>query len=104
MLGQYYLLPIAVLITILYMLTYFLYTDDTITYKNYKMIWIIVLIMGSLIVGISGMIMEIFINLEILPIDNNLIFWHVEAGIITTFTGIFHLHIYWKPFKNIFVK
>jgi len=60
--------------------------------------------MSSLIVGISGMIMEIFINLEILPIDTSLIFWHVEFGIITAVTGIFHLHIYWKPFKKIFVK
>ena len=104
MIGQYYLLPIALLLTILYMLTYFLYTDQTITYKNYKMIWIIALTMSSLIVGISGMIMEIFINLEILPIDTSLIFWHVEFGIITAVTGIFHLHIYWKPFKKIFVK
>lgn len=104
MIGQYYLLPIAIFLTILYILSYFLYTDETITYKNYKLIWVIVLVTSSLIVAISGMIMEIFINLEILPIDSGLIFWHVEAGIITTVTGVFHFHIYWKPFKNIFLK
>jgi hypothetical protein len=40
--------------------------------------------------------------LEILPIDTGLIFWHVEAGIITVITALFHIHIYWEPFKRIF--
>jgi hypothetical protein len=53
-------------------------------------------------VGVVGILMEIFINLQLLPIDTNLIFVHVEAGIITMITGIFHIHIYWKQFKHIF--
>lgn len=104
MLGQFYLLPIVILLTIIYLLSYFLYTDETITFKNYKLLWIIVLLASSLIVAFSGIVMEIFIYLQILPIDNTLIFWHVEAGIITAVTGIFHFHIYWKPFKKIFLK
>jgi len=100
--GQYFSLPIIVFLTILYILTYFLYLDKTITYRFYKLLWNIVLIISSIIVAIIGIVMVIYINLEILPIDNTILFWHVEMGIITTLTGIFHIHIYWKQFKKIF--
>lgn len=103
MMGQYYLFPITILLTILYILSYFLYSDNKITDHSFKIIWNIVLIASSLIVVISGMVMVIFINFEILPLAGGLIFWHVEAGILTAVTGIFHLHIYWKP-SRIFFK
>ena len=102
MISQYNLLPITIFLIILYFLSYFLYTDKNITARTYKLIWIIVLIASSLIVGIIGITMLILINFNILPIDNTLIFLHVEAGIITAVTGIFHVHIYWKSFKKIF--
>ncbi len=102
MMGQFYLLQITILLTILYLLTYFLYLDGTITHRTYKLIWIIIITASALIVGVAGILMEIFINLQLLPIDTNLIFVHVEAGIITAVTGIFHIHIYWKQFTNIF--
>ena len=102
MFGQYFLLPVTIFLIILYVLSYFLYLDGTITKRTYKLIWLAVLIVSSLIVSIIGIYMEILVNLQLLPIDPNLIFWHVEAGIITTITGIFHIHIYWKKFKNIF--
>jgi hypothetical protein len=102
MMGQFYLLPATILLTILYLLTYFLYSDGTITRRTYKLIWIIVITASALMVGVVGILMEIFINLQLLPIDSNLIFVHVEAGIITMITGIFHIHIYWKQFKHIF--
>ena len=103
MFGQYYLLPLTLLLIILYTLTYFLYTDGTITKRTYKLIWIIILIASSLIVSIIGIILELYINYQIFPIDTTLIFWHVEAGIIATLSGIFHVHIYWKKFMNIFL-
>ena len=102
MLGQYYLLPLTLLLIILYTLTYFLYTDGTITNRTYKLTWIVILLVSSLIVSIIGIILEFYINYQIFPIDTSLIFWHVEAGIIATLSGIFHVHIYWKKFKTIF--
>jgi hypothetical protein len=103
MISQYNLLPITIFLLILYFLSYFLYKDGTIKHRTYKLIWIILLIVTSLIVGIIGILMEIFINLQLLPIDTTLIFWHVEAGILATVTGFFHIHIYWKKFQNIFL-
>jgi len=101
-LQQYYLLPIIILLIILYLSSYFLYTDNYLTLKSHKLIWNIALIISTLLVGIIGLVMIIFLNLEILPIDNGLIFLHVEAGIVTVITAVFHIHIYWKPFKRIF--
>jgi len=102
MMQQYYLLPLIIILIILYFSSYFLYIDNYLDLRSYKLIWNIVLIISSFLVGIIGLIMIIFINLEILPIDNNLIFWHVEAGIVTVITALFHIHIYWKQFKRIF--
>ena len=102
MISQYNLLPITIFLIILYLLSYFLYTDKNITARTYKLIWSIVLITSSQIVAIIGITMLILINFNILPIDNTLVFWHVEADIITAVTGIFHVHIHWNSFKKIF--
>jgi len=101
MIGTFYFLPITIFLIIFYLLSYFLYIDGTITRRSYKLIWIIVLTVCALIVGMSGILMEVYINLQLLPINNTLLFWHVEAGILTFITGIFHIHINWKQFNNI---
>lgn len=100
--GQYYLLPIIILLTILYLLSYYLYIDKNISLRVHKLIWNFLLLAGSLVVGGIGITMMIFLNLNILPIDGNLLFWHVEAGILTATTGIFHVHMYWERFKGYF--
>lgn len=102
MMGQYYLLPIIILLTILYLLSYYLYLDKSISLSVHKLIWNVVLIVGSLVVGGIGIIMLIFVNLNLLPIDGNLLFWHVEAGILTATTGIFHVQMYWERFRGYF--
>jgi len=99
---SYNLLPIILFLLILYVVTYFLYSDNSISVRNFKLFWNLILITSSLIVGLIGILMVIEIDLAILPIDTTLIFWHVETGIIATVAGIFHIHIYWKQFKNIF--
>ena len=101
MIGTFYFLPITIFLIIFYLLSYFLYIDGTITRRSYKLIWIIVLTVCALIVGMSGILMEVYINLQLLPINNTLLIWHVEAGILTFIIGIFHIHINWKQFKNI---
>ena len=67
MFGQYFLLPVTIFLIILYVLSYFLYLDGTITKRTYKLIWLAVLILSSLIVSIIGIYMEILVNLQLLP-------------------------------------
>lgn len=102
MIGQYNLFPIIIALIFFYLLSYFLYTDGNLNERTYKLIWNFVLIISSIILGTTGVIMVIFINLNYLPIDSTILFVHVEAGIITTLAAIFHLHIQWKPLKNLF--
>ena len=104
MLEQYYLLPIILFLTILYLLSYFLYTDGNLKASTHKKVWDVLLIFSALIVGITGVVMIVFINLDMLPVDSTLLFWHVEAGIVTAVIGVFHIHIYWKPFKKLFTS
>lgn len=102
MMGHYYLLPIIILLAILYLSSYYLYIDNNISLRVHKLIWNIVLILSALVVGCIGILMIIFLNLNMLPIDGNIIYLHVEAGILTATTGIFHIHMYWGKFKDYF--
>ncbi len=103
MAGQYYILPIALLLTILFILSYFLYEDGKISARTHKIIWSIILTASSLVLVITGLVMMIFIELGIMPMNPDLTFWHVEFGILTSVTGIFHLQIYWKGVRNLFL-
>lgn len=87
---------------LVYIITYFLFTDGTIDGRKFKLYWNLILIIASSIVAITGILMVIYVNLDLLPIDNTIIFWHVEFGILTTITGIFHVHMHWESLKKIF--
>jgi hypothetical protein len=47
------------------------------------------------------MVMVVFIEVGIMPMNPDLTFWHVEFGILTAVTGIFHFQIYWKGVRNL---
>jgi hypothetical protein len=102
MTGQYYLLPIALLLTILFLLSYFLFEDGKISVRTHKIIWGVILTISSLVLVITGLVMVIFIEVGIMPMNPDLTFWHVEFGILTAVTGIFHLQIYWNGVRNLF--
>lgn len=100
--SSYYTLPIILFMLLMYVISYFLQSDGTIKEGTLKLFWNIFLILASIFVALTGIFMVTYINLEILPIDNTVIFWHVEAGILTSMAGIFHIHLYRKQFNQIF--
>ena len=102
MIGQYNLFPLIIALIFFYLLSYFLYTDGNLSERTYKLIWNFGLIISSVILGVTGVIMVIYVNLNYLPLDATILFVHIEAGIITTLVAVFHLHIQWKPLKKIF--
>lgn len=101
MTGQYYILPIALLLTILFLLSYFLFEDGKISFRGHKIIWGVILTVSSLVLVITGLVMVVFIEVGIMPMNPDLTFWHVEFGILMAVTGIFHLQIYWKGVRNL---
>ena len=98
----YNILPIILALFMFYLITYFFYDNKNIKRRTFKQIWSLVLVGSFLFVGISGIILSILADFNlVLPLDFNLLFWHVEFGIILAITIILHIHIHFKRFKEI---
>lgn len=101
--ANFYLLPLVILTSILYLFTYFSYLRDWIKRRSYHRIWNYILTSSFLVSGITGVVLIIFINFGIqTPWNVSIDFWHAEFSIIVAVTSIFHVHLYWKQFKGIF--
>ena len=98
---NYYLVPLATTVTIIYLVTYLLYLEKRLKKSIYYRIWNFVLITSFLVTGATGLLMVIFINYGIQSSWNLTIdFWHAEFAIIMAFSTLFHFQLYWKQLKN----
>jgi hypothetical protein len=101
---DYNILTIIITLFMLYLITYLLYVNNNIGRGSYKQIWGLILVGSFLFVGISGIILSILADYHLVfPINFNLLFWHVESGIILAISSIFHIHIYFKQLKKIII-
>ncbi|MGB9937427.1 MAG: hypothetical protein ACPK7O_06875 [Methanobacterium sp.] len=99
---EYNILPIMLTVIMFYLITYIIYDNKNIKRRTFKQIWSILLVFSFLFVGISGIILSILSDYNlVLPTDFNLLFWHVEFGIILAVTTILHIHIHRKAFKKV---
>jgi len=101
----YHLVPIAIVLIILYFVTYFLSKKKIITKIAHRRIWNILLLITFLVSGILGILLIIRINFTIpINLPFNILFWHVEAGIAMTLISFFHAFWHWNYYKCIFKK
>lgn len=99
---DYNVLPIALALIMLYLISYLIYDSKIIRKVRYKQIWSIVLIGSMLISGITGIILVLITDYGVqFNLNFNLLFWHVETGIILAIVLFFHIHIHWNKFKRI---
>ncbi len=99
---DYNVLPIALTLIMLYLISYLLYDSRIIRKVRYKQIWSIVLVGSMLISGITGIILVLITDYGVrFNLNFNLLFWHVETGIIMAVVLFFHIHIHWNRFKRI---
>ena len=99
---DYNVLPIALALIMLYLISYLLYDSKIIRKVRYKQMWSIVLIGSMLISGITGIILVLITDYGVqFNLNFNLLFWHVETGIILAIVLFFHIHIHWNKFKRI---
>ena len=99
---DYNVLPIALALVMLYLISYLLYDSKIIRKVRYKQIWSIVLVGSMLISGITGIILVLITDYGVqFNLNFNLLFWHVETGIIMAVILFFHIHIHWNKFKRI---
>lgn len=102
---DYNAIPIILFLFMFYFITYLIYDNGNIKKRAYKQIWSLILVFSFLFVGISGIILSVLADYhQILPSNFNLLFWHVEFGIILAITIIFHIHIHKKRFREIMFK
>ena len=99
---DYNVLPIVLALFMLYLIIYLLYDSKIIRKVRYKQIWSIALVGSMLISGITGIILVLITDYGLrFNLNFNLLFWHVETGIIMAVVLFFHIHIHWKKFKRI---
>lgn len=100
---DYNLLLISIIILILYILSFFLSKKEIISKVLHRKIWNILLFISFLGVGISGVILVLRLNYGInLNPGFNLLFIHVETGIVMTVVSIFHIIWHGPYFKTLF--
>jgi hypothetical protein len=99
----YFVLPVSMLIIGAYFITFFLFKKGFLKRDKHRRIWNILVTGGYLGTGITGLLLTILINLGIrTALNPSITFWHAELAILMTIGTLIHVHLYWKPFKNIF--
>jgi len=100
---SYYLLPITLIPSLFYIVTHVMNKRRIIKLKSHKKLWNMIITVSFLVTGITGMELTLFINFGIhSPLNQTITFWHAIAAIVMVVTTFFHVHMYWKPFKNSF--
>jgi hypothetical protein len=101
--SNYHVLPITLLLIGGYFFTYYLFRKGILKPQQHKRIWNLLLVGGYLGTGATGVLLTLMINLGISTIYNPAItYWHAELAILMVLGTLIHIHIYRKPFKNMF--
>lgn len=96
---------ISLALVFLYSLSYSLSKTKKISVIAHRKIWNIVLTLAFLGTGILGILLVLRISYGfIVPLPFNMLFWHVETGIVFSIILIFHIAWHWPYFKNILKK
>lgn len=100
---QYFTIPVSMLLIGLYLVTHFLFSKGILSRQKHRRIWNLLITVGMAGSGITGILLILFINLSIkTALNPSVTFWHVELSILMVIGTLIHLHLYRKPFKNMF--
>lgn len=100
---NYHVIPITLLIIGGYLFSYYLFKKGILKPQKHKRIWNLLLMVGYLGTGVTGILLTFMINLGISTIYNpSITYWHAEISILMVIGTLIHIHIYKKPFKNMF--
>jgi hypothetical protein len=100
-LTHYLVSPIALGFLLIYGLSFFLYKTKRIRVATHRKIWNVLLLATFLITGIFGVLLAIQLDYTLpFTIPINMLFWHVEAGIVMTFISLFHMGWHFNYYRN----
>jgi hypothetical protein len=103
LLTHYYVSPIAIGFFLIYALSFVLYKTKRIKIATHRKVWNVLLLVTFLVTGIFGLILTIQLDYRLpfqMPVD--LLFWHVEAGIVMTLISLFHIGWHFKYYAKMF--
>jgi hypothetical protein len=101
-LSHYLVSPIALGFVLIYGASFWLYKTKRIRIATHRKIWNMLLLGTFLITGIFGTILTFQLDyapMYVWPV--NLLFWHVEAGVVMTFISLFHMAWHFKYYRGI---
>jgi hypothetical protein len=99
----YYVLPVSILLISGYLFTHYLFSKGILKREKHRRIWNLLVTAGYLGTGVTGVILVLIINLGIrTALNPSITFWHAELAILMTIGTLIHVHLYRKPFKNMF--
>ncbi|MBT4209793.1 hypothetical protein HON36_00605 [Candidatus Parcubacteria bacterium] len=100
--GIYHLIPIALPLFVLYILSHILSKKRIISVINHRKFWNLLLLISFVISGGLGILLIININFNLnIPLPFDMLFWHVEIGIVMFAITICHISWHLSYFKNI---
>jgi len=94
--------PIAIVFFVVYAVSFFLYKTKRMRIATHRKIWNVLLMATFLITGIFGLILTIQLDYQLpftIPFD--LLFWHVEAGVVMTLISLFHMGWHFNYYRSL---
>jgi len=103
--GTYSISPIALGLLLVYAASFALYRTKRIRVTTHRKIWNVLLLGSFLVVASFGLTMAIRRDYVLLfSVPFNLIFWHVEAGVVMTVVSVFHLSWHLTYYRDLFKR
>jgi hypothetical protein len=99
---HYNVSPIAIGFLLVYAVSFVLYKTKKIKIYVHRKIWNVLLLATFLMTGIFGLILTIQLDYALpftIPFD--LLFWHVEAGVVMTLISLFHIGWHFNYYRNL---
>ncbi len=103
MVTHYNVSPIAIAVFVIYAASFILYKFKRISVGTHLKIWNVLLLATFLMTAVLGLILAIrrdYVLLFYFPV--NLLFWHVEAGVVMTVISVFHLSWHLTYYRDVF--
>ncbi|NQT74394.1 MAG: hypothetical protein HQ553_16755 [Chloroflexi bacterium] len=98
---DYRLLPIILLVSLLYGLSHLLSSKRIIKRVVHRKIWNFVLFVTFAMSAVLGLILILNIDLGMdISLPFNILYWHVEIGIVMGIVSMFHILWHWRYFTK----
>lgn len=93
----YDLIPISITLIVAYLISFIFYRRGYMKKSTHIRLWnILILITFLLSVGFGLVLLSLVECGIALPINQSLLYWHVEFAIAMFWVSLFHIHSYWK--------